>query len=276
MTHPVAQLGIDGQDWLRSAELALRAIVDRYAFAKAIATNNYNDANVANDFFYYCFTKSTKTLIAINVLIEERLGEDAQILIRAAYENYLAISFLVSNPDRLDDLVAKKVGAHTGYLQHPLTSRGRIDYRKVIDPDSGEKLPFGLSVAEMVSLGKYSEDREVHWPLYGFLSEHCHPHMMASGNYRDKTNLHYSYENKIQVLQAVVYATYIYVLLLDEARCFQQLKRPEAGKASKLIKAGIAIIKRALKILIFEQPMERLPNAISSRLELCSVMQRDV
>lgn len=276
MTHPVAQLGIDGRNWLHSAEFALRAVIDRYAFAKAIAATDFDETNVTNDFFYYCVTKSAKTLIAINRLIEEHLGEDAQILLRASYENYLAISFLAANPDRLDDLVAKKVGVHTGYLQHPVSPSGRINYRKVIDPDSGEHLPFDLSIAEMVSLGKYSEDREVHWPLYGFLSEHCHPHMMASGNYRDKTNLRNSYENKGQVLSAVVYATYIYLLLLYEVRCFEPLKRPESGQVAKLIRSGAAIIKRALKILIFERPVERLPNAMRCRIGLCSVIRRDV
>jgi hypothetical protein len=276
MAHPVAQIGVNGKNWLTSLEHAFCNIVDRYAVAKAIAENRYEDDYVANDFFYYCFTKSTKTLVALNLLISQHLGEDAQILVRSAYENYLAMSFLAANPSRLEDVVDKKVGLHTGHFRHLVTPKRRVDYRKIIDTESGEILPFDLSVAEMASLGRYSEDREVHWPLYGFLSEHCDPHMMASGNYRDRTDHRYSYENKHQVLQAVVYATYVYTLLLAEVCQFESLQKTDSRDSAKLLKKGVAIIKRALAILVFEPPLESLPEAMKNRLAHCVVGAPDV
>src|SRR5262245_10464885 len=99
-------------------------IVDAYARAQAIEHNDYRDDYVTNDFIYYCVTKSTKTLLAINALIALGLGEDAQILLRSAYENYLAISYLRANPHRLDDLVEMKIAVSGGHVEHPLTSKG--------------------------------------------------------------------------------------------------------------------------------------------------------
>lgn len=169
MLHPLAQLGHDTRRWLRSTETLCKAIVSNYAVPLAIVNDSFDHAYVVNDFIYYCFTKSTKTLAAINTLLDDGFGEDAQILVRTSYEGYLAVAFLSAHPQRLDDLVAKKIGLKTGDFTHPVTPAGRTDYRRVIDSESGEILPLSLSVAEMAALTKYPEDSHVHRPLYGFL-----------------------------------------------------------------------------------------------------------
>jgi hypothetical protein len=262
----VTQLFLDASGWLRRAEIVFCSIVDNYAFAEAIANDDYQDAYVTNDFFYYCFTKSTKSLIAINLLIRAHLGEDAQILLRSTYENYLAASFLFANPTRLDDLVEKKIGAHTGYFKHPVNSKGRKDRRRIVDPRSGQVIPFDVPIAEMVSTGRYPEDKDVHWPLYAFLSEHVHPHMMASGNYRAESQIEYSYQDPDQAIQAAIFGTYIYLLLLGEVRYFEDLDRGDLVRTTKLLRAGAEIVERTLALMKFEHPMETLPSAIRARI----------
>lgn len=266
MVHPIRKLDIVTGAWLKRAATTLCSIIDRYAIAMAIAKDDYRDDYVTNDFFYYCLTKSTKTLVGINALIEKGLGEDAQILIRSAYENYLAISFLLANLNRLDDLVEKKIGVNDGYFKHPLNTKGKKDRRKIIDPRSGEVLQFDVSIAEMASSGRHPEDREMHWPFYGYLSEHCHPHMMASGNYRDDTEIRYSYKNNSQSIQAKIYATYVFLLLLAETKYFEKLKTPELSRTNSLLKTGVSTINRALGLFIFEAPLEKVPNAMKNRI----------
>src|SRR5687767_11875300 len=123
------RLQADARRWLRRTSNGMCAVVDRHAIAQAIVHDTYREDYVTNDFFYYCITKSAKSLLAINHLLEKGLGEDAQILLRSAYENYLAISFLSANPERLDDLVDRKVGIFTGRYDHPLNSKGKKDRR---------------------------------------------------------------------------------------------------------------------------------------------------
>lgn len=265
MPGEVTRLFLDAKAWLLRAETAFYSIVDNYAFAEAIAHNSYQDRYVINDFFYYCITKSTKTLIAINLLIRSNLGEDAQILLRSAYENYLAASFLLANPARLDDLVGKKIGVHTGYFKHPINSKGKSDRRNIVDPCSGEVLPFEVPVAEMASTGRHTEDNDVHWHLYGFLSEHVHPHMMASGNYRDESRIRYSYVTQTQTLQASIFATYIYLLLLCEVRYFEGLDDLDLKSTDKLARSGAEIVERTLSVMEFDPPMDALPIAIRAR-----------
>lgn len=275
MRHPIIQLDADIRRWLGSAEAHCQAIVENYALPLAILNDSFESIYVINDFFYYCFTKSTKTLAAINMLLDDGFGEDAQILVRASYENYLAIAFLAAHPERLDDLVTKKIGLKTGDFEHPVTPAGRKDYRKVVDLETGETLPFSLSVAEMSALTKYPEDLVVHQLLYGFLSEHCHAHMMASGNYRDPSNRRYVVFNLSQTLQAKVYALYVYTLSISELARFQKLKAVHRDRTKRTLRRAIYLLDRSFKLLIFNDELKALPASMKARVKHCEFLASD-
>jgi hypothetical protein len=260
------KLQSDAQKWLQRANRTLCAIIDRYARAQAIAHDTYRDDYVTNDFFYYCLTKSTKSLIAINVLLENGLGEDAQILLRSVYESYLAISFLSANPGRVDDLVDRKVGVFAGRYLHPLTSKGKKDRRKIIDPRSGEILPFDVPIAEMAAKSKHSEDESIHWPLYAFLSEHCHPNFVASGNYRANNEIYYTYRSRFQLLQAGIYGVYVVALMLAEVKEFEKLRGAELRQTSALLRSSTRLLLSAFSQIAFIGSMKGMPAAMQTRI----------
>ena len=264
--HPLLQLKSDLQRWLLCAESLQRKIVSTYAYPLAILKDSFDDPYVVNDFFYYCFTKSTRTLAAINLLLENDLGEDAQILVRTSYESYLSVAFLDAHPERLDDLVAKKIGLKTGHFQHPKNSSGRVDYRRIVEAETGEVLPFSLSVAEMAGLTRYPDDAQVHRPLYMFLSEHCHAHMMASGNYRNDACTKYVADSSSQMLQASFYALYVHTLTLCELIKFQRLMSRDSARTRSVVRAGYDLLNHALKELVFPDDLEALPLAFKARI----------
>ncbi len=260
------QLELDCLRWLSATESLCKRLVDSYALPLAIIHDSYEHRHIFNDFVYFCFTKSTKTLAAINRILADGFGEDAQILLRSSYESYLAIAFLTNHPSRLDDLVAKKVGLKTGDFSHPVSPTGRKDYRRVVDTQSGEILPFSLSVAEMAGLTKYPEDLFIHRALYAFLSEHCHAHMMASGNYRDDKNERYVYENRSQVLQATVFGAYVYAVTLSELAGLQRMIKAHRTRASRVVSNGRDLLLRAFDLLEFENDLAELPKWLRARL----------
>lgn len=264
--NPLLQLKIDLQRWLLRTESLQRRIVSTYAYPLAILNDSFDSSYVVNDFFYYCFTKSTRTLAAINLLLEGGLGEDAQILVRTSYESYLAIAFLDAHPERLDDLVAKKIGLKTGHFQHPKNPSGRVDYRRIVETETGDVLPFSLSVAEMAGLTRYPDDAQVHRRLYMFLSEHCHAHMMASGNYRNGANTKYVADSGSQVLQACFHTVYVYTLILSELIKFQGLGSRDRARTRSVVRAGYDLLNRALKDLVFADDLEALLLALKARI----------
>jgi Family of unknown function (DUF5677) len=275
MRRSLAQLDLETRRWLKATETLCKKLVTKYAVPLALLHDSFEHSLIYNDFVYYCFTKSTKTLMAVNHLLDEGFGEDAQMLIRASYESYVSMAFLSAHPDRLDDLVAKKIGLKTGDFEHPVKPSGRKDYRKVIEKESGDILPFGLSISEMAGLTKYPEDPHVHRSLYRFLSEHCHTHMAASGNYRDNLNQRYVFESRHQVFQASIYAVYVYVITLSEHANFERHTKIHRTNLSRVVSDGLSLLQRAMDIVTFEDDLIELPKWLTARLLHCKPLIND-
>src|SRR5438270_8961999 len=71
-----------------------QTFVDNYSIAKAIYFDNFkNRTFIVNDFLHFCFTKSCKSLIAVETLLKTHCSEDALIILRSVYENYIHITY---------------------------------------------------------------------------------------------------------------------------------------------------------------------------------------
>ena len=72
-----------------------------------VAISGKADAHFIDDFQYFVFTKSTKSLEAIRILLKNGKYEDVLIILRSMFEGYLASRFIDEKYDRklLDDFI---------------------------------------------------------------------------------------------------------------------------------------------------------------------------
>jgi hypothetical protein len=86
-----------------------KRIVDEYSVAvvpaKRMAQIPVNDLDVEEDFIYFCFTKFTKSMIAINELMSKELYEDALILTRSNYECFINAKSVIKTEGMIEHLV---------------------------------------------------------------------------------------------------------------------------------------------------------------------------
>ncbi|MBE9205838.1 hypothetical protein IQ244_04780 [Nostoc sp. LEGE 06077] len=238
-------------------------IVFEYATADAIAEDDFSQEIVVHDYVFYCFTKACKSLMAVSLLLDNRLPEDAMILLRSVYESYLHIVYVLQNPDHIDDFVQKKIGIYTGRFKHPVSKKGNKMCNQVIDSETGEISTYGIGISTLVHGSKYQFDKEVHTVMFPFLSEHTHPNMIASGNYRED-DIYYSYWQASNTLQSAFYAVYISTLILSEALVLEELV--EAKEIKYQCRQSIKVCERFIALVECPNPFDSFPNKVQSRL----------
>lgn len=164
-----------------------------------------------NDFIYFCFTKSVRSLYATIDLADKYYREDSLIILRTVYENYLYIVHVLNNPYKIQEYVEQVVGLTFGKYRYKTNENGRKNYNLVIDTDSKE-YRHGTSNATRAKYSINKLDIKLHKFIYKYLSEHTHPNMMASGNYRSKDNKQYltePYQVYLEVPFLILYMAYI-------------------------------------------------------------------
>ncbi|MHC5765743.1 MAG: DUF5677 domain-containing protein [Nostoc sp.] len=250
-----------------------QSIVFEYGTVDAIMDNDFSQEYVVHDYVFYCFTKACKSLMAVSILLENKLPEHAMSLLRNVYENYLHIIYVIQNPENIDDFVHKKIGLYTGRLQHPVSQKGRKLSNQVIDTQTGETSPYGVGISTLVSRSKYKYDQAVHTIMFPFLSEHTHPNMVASSNYREDDDIHYSYWQASNTLQAAFFALYISTLILSESLTFEALV--EIKEIKYECRQSMKLCKRFLTLMEFPNQFDSLPNDIQNRItELADHLSR--
>lgn len=186
---------------------------------KVIALHKKEDRtteDLVNDYYFFCLTKGVRSLFSVDILLTEGCFEDASILMRSSYECYLNGSYVFENPDKVDDLLVNRIGLVTGSIQHPLNDKGKSKRSKVVIPETGETINYGVTIAEMAKNTSNKDDSKVHIPLYKFLSEFVHVHIIASGSYRTNDHKEYSVQgNSTAAFYTMINSLYISWLLLD-------------------------------------------------------------
>lgn len=230
-------------------------LIEEYGEVKFIKYENEfeeEDRFKYNDFIYFCFTKSVRSLYAAIDLADKYYREDCLIILRTVYENYLYIVHVLNKPSIIQEYVEQVVGLTFGKYRYKTDENGRKNYNLIIDSDSKE-YRHGTSNAKRAKYSINKLDIKLHKFIYKYLSEHTHPNMMASGNYRSKDNKQYltePYQIYLEVPFLILYIAYV----LADSIYYYHTKASKWNKelmSSELIVEFRLIIER-LKINLFK------------------------
>jgi|GEM_PF-5476532 hypothetical protein len=199
----------------------LKTFIDKYGVVNRITKGEDMDAeDVFHDFFFFCTTKSFKSFCAVNVLIENEFFQDALIVLRPVYENYLVLSYLIKNPMEIDEILAKRLGFAAGKYEKVKDSKGRIVRGKLVDPETQEIFNYGISLDKIARNGMFEMDGRIHEILYKFLSEFVHPNMICSGAYIDNEKGKFSYEGSESFFIPMWMSVYLQTIILHLVSSF--------------------------------------------------------
>ncbi|MCT2534658.1 DUF5677 domain-containing protein [Aquibacillus koreensis] len=162
--------------------------------------NNY--VNMVDDYEYFSFTKSTKTLISIKKLLHSSLNEDAMILLRSIFENYLSTRYLQEHPQEIDEFISNPIQLT---LRKYIVKQGGI----IVDREQTEigKQPPGPSGYKLGKDKKYFTD------FYEVLSRYAHCNFGIIDHYLDIPN--YTYEKDNNPLLIRLYVIFVFTKLFE-------------------------------------------------------------
>lgn len=193
-------------------------LVEEFGVTKVLThgiTDKDHLINTYHDYIYYCFTKSTRSILASIKLSDSYLREDSLIILRTVYENYLRLAHTLNDPNKINEYVIQTVGLSTGLYSYKKRNNGTLNYKQIVDSRTLEELSYGTSTSTMAKYSFNSKDISVHNNIYHYLSEHTHPNMMASGNYRITDKNHYSVDPVSISLEVPFFALYLTYILGD-------------------------------------------------------------
>jgi len=182
----------------------------------ALHSEDKTTDDLVHDYIFLCITKGLRTLNSVDLLLTEGQFEDSTILMRASYECYLNGAYVYNDNQKVHELLLIKLGLYSGTLEHPLRNNGKPKRQKVVIPETGEHVDYGISIAEMANNTSSEYDSVVHTPFYKFLSEFVHVHIMSSGSYRTEDHQWYtSTSSPYAAFYTITNSLYISWLLLD-------------------------------------------------------------
>lgn len=196
-------------------------IVDAYSFAEAIKYDSFESDLVLNDYLHFCYTKSARSFQAVMFLIDGSFREDAFVLLRTIYENYLHFWYVLRNPLSLDSFVAAKIGRSTRILHRPMS--GPNKHLRVIYPETGDELAYGRSMSELAKNGSPRITNKFHELTYEYLCEFTHNDFISLGGYLELNNpskfTATSFEKNLDV---IMYALLLSTLWLESFPMFEE------------------------------------------------------
>lgn len=223
-------------------------LVDHYSYAQALLLGSFEPELVVNDYLHFCYAKGSRSLEAVSLLVEKGFREDAFVLLRTIYENYLHLWYVLRNPLTIDSFVAAKIGRSIRKFEHPKTGPQR--HLKVFDPQSGEEYQYGRPMAELARKGSGRVSPALHELLYEYLCEFTHNHFMASGGYRemhDKTKITARREGKD--LEVAMYSVLLSSMFMES---FPFLEKPWPDHARRIrnqVRQGKEILSEVQSML---------------------------
>ncbi|MGO4729737.1 DUF5677 domain-containing protein [Paenibacillus sp. 2KB_22] len=187
-----------------------------------------------NDFIMFCVTKSFKTFKSIQVQLKAGLIEDSLNLLRSVYENYVNIIYVLNYPERLDDLVAARIGMEEGTHQYLIHSNGKFDKRTIVDKVTGQQYIGHISNYSMATASPYKEDIFIFDKLYEKLSRFTHPNILVSKHYisNEKFNPHHRGKSD----DAIILSIFISILLLEQLLAINADEQMQQDIRNRLVK----------------------------------------
>nr|WP_285842629.1 DUF5677 domain-containing protein [Ureibacillus chungkukjangi] len=247
-----------------------KQIIDQQAIAvvpsRKIANLPISDLDVEEDYIFFCFTKFTKTMLAIQKLIELELFEDALILTRSNYECFIHAKSVVKYNNMIDHLVEYKLGLiNEKRYKYVENKKGRIVRNKIVDIANSKEFDF---INQIKSIAIKANEKITYEYIYPYLCDITHCNLITSAYYRD--GIKYSYDKvneqaKFNVLLWNVYFNLKFYNTLIEAEIFE-IDELEERVLDVLISDSLKLLK------VFEQEEKK---AIKQLDELTGSTERD-
>lgn len=149
-----------------------------YGLLNSLKGNPTAKLHLSYDFEYFALTKSLKSLIAIRDLLKSGHNEDAIILLRSIFENYLSCRFYNENPEEADEFIRNPIRLSMAFYN--VNSSGEIVNRD--NQVQGE-----IRNPSAFKLGK---DKGYFFVFYDILSQFAHCNFSIYDCYLDNE---YSY-----------------------------------------------------------------------------------
>lgn len=246
--------------------VSLASVVDHLGVIQAAIVPKVSRAGAKHDFIFFCITKCCRTVAAITTLLDTFFSEETYPLTRTLYEHYIAIACVRADDKYLDEFLMKPVGLSAGTLQYPTSKSGKPIHRELLHLPSGARFPGIASIGELARSTGYKYDSEIHKVFYSYLSEHTHPNMLASGNYRDSTGKRYSYSEKTGLLQAAFWACFAAALVVSEVSKFVRTPAEVRQRLKEANDASREALHEALDVLEVTGKFTGVPDLVRDRL----------
>jgi len=183
ITYRVKQL----DKLIKELDLRGRKFIETSAFREGTAfylMTGEMSIRFANEYEYFALTKSTKTLISIRKLLKDNANEDAIILSRTIFENYLACRYYGDVVGTIEDY---NHPIHKEMISNPIglaLAQFNISEGGVLKNREGEDVGT-LSNPSKFPRGK---DKKYYHNLYSFMCEIAHSNYSTVKYYLDRNN----------------------------------------------------------------------------------------
>lgn len=225
----------------------------------------------SGSFILFCLAKTFKHLKSIKYLLDHNHGEDALILVRAVFENYLGSMHSVNNPHEIRDQFIARVGLSSGEYSYKHNRKGKPIFSKAIDNKTKKEVNITYSFSEMAKRSPHDEDYMLYDSLYSRLSSLVHPDFLLVTDYLGGKSIP---EYKDQwYLEVPLLSIFFSILILDS---FYSLNIAIKPIQSDIRRIGLRIAKKYSNL--FDEykktdQMSDLLSVISNRLQKLSVLK---
>jgi hypothetical protein len=228
------------------ALLFIEYMVDKYGNVFLIGSEKTIEDSYPeyhHDYFYFCLTKATRSLLASNKLADMRYREDAMVLIRSAYETYLLMANVIKNESFISNLIIGLMLIN-GRAKYFRNKNGKVDFHNIILDDDKESLKYDMSISTLAKKTFSKYDRLIHKELYKYMSEFLHSDFIGSGNYRTNDDKKYEVKPKTLYLDVHFFIMYITYLLIQSMHLeyskykmylFNKIDKNEISKLEKIL-----------------------------------------
>ena len=191
--------------FLRHGEKFVKESCFPYGKYNAVVSGKV-DSSFVDDFQYFVFTKSIKSLGSIKQLLKIGHIEDVFILLRTSFEGYIASRYMDEQYDItfLNDFI---------FIPQLITARKAIrnEEGKTVERETKEIIEFIQRDPSDMKLGK---DKEYYYEFYAFLCNYAHCNFSIIDGYLDEIGLFTCANSKYQYLSKLL-VIFVYIKLFE-------------------------------------------------------------
>lgn len=211
----------------------------------SLATTPPTHEGFVKIFAVFSLARCTKTLKAVQMLLDENYPEQAAACARGIYESYLRIVYASANAKNAAAFFASYLGIHIGTHRYALTKSGRVKFKLCVDVQTGEVHEAGVSATRMAAASPLEEDPDLHEVLYDFMSSFAHPYMRHADSYLEAVR----FSPRVTIERADVDLTVLFsvVVLLDWVVPLVDTTSQLRRDVRRFLKSSVTLLLRILK-----------------------------